>query len=107
MVSAADLLPTLCVRTGADLPAPNLPGRSYVSLATGVPLPKKQPWTKTVFARDRNTAMVRTDRYKLVLSDEGKGPGELYDDNQDPKERVNQYDNTQIMTVKQTLRSAR
>jgi arylsulfatase A-like enzyme len=107
MVSAIDFLPTMCVLTGADLPSPSLPGRSYVSLGTGVPLPKKQPWKTTVFARYRNTAMVRTDRYKLVLRDEGKGPGELYDDKQDPKERVNQYDNPQFLTVKQALRAAR
>src|SRR5215831_15685153 len=104
MVSAVDFLPTMSVLTGADLPSPNLPGRSYVSLATGVPLPKKQPWKTAVFARYRNTSMARTDRYKLVLRDEGKGPGELYDDKQDPKERVNQYDNPQFLTVKATLR---
>jgi hypothetical protein len=39
----------------------------------------------------------------LVVRDEGKGPGELYDDKQDPKERVNQYDNPQFMTVKSSL----
>jgi arylsulfatase A-like enzyme len=70
-------------------------------------LPKKQPWKTTVFARYRNTAMARTDRYKLVWRDEGKGPGELYDDKQDPKERVNQYDNPQFMTVKASLRAAK
>jgi arylsulfatase A-like enzyme len=107
MVSAIDFLPTMCVLTGADLPSPNLPGRSYVSLGTGVPLPKKQPWKTTVFAQYRNTKMVRTDRYKLVLRDAGKGPGELYDDKLDPKERLNQYDNAQFLTVKQTLQAAR
>ncbi len=104
MVSAYDLLPTMSVLTGADLPAANLTGRSYVSLATGVPLPKKQPWKTTVYARYGNTMMVRTDRYKLVLRDDGKGPGELYDDKLDPKERVNQYDNPQFLTVKASLR---
>jgi arylsulfatase A-like enzyme len=107
MVSAIDFMPTICVLSGADLPSASLPGRSYVSLGTGVPLPKKQPWKTTVFARYRNTAMARTDRYKLVWRDEGKGPGELYDDKQDPKERVNQYDNPQFMTVKASLRAAK
>jgi hypothetical protein len=51
--------------------------------------------------------MARTERYKLVLRDEGKGPGELYDLKQDPRERVNQYDNPQFMTVKASLRSAK
>ena len=103
MVSALDLVPTLCVLTGADLPAQDLPGRTYSALATGTPLPKKQPWKTTVFARYRNTAMARVDRYKLVVRDGGKGPGELYDDKMDPKERVNQYDNPQFVTVKNSL----
>ena len=103
MVSATDFLPTACVLAGAELPANDLRGRSYVSLATGVPLPKKQPWKTTVFARYKNTAMARTDRYKLVLRDGGKGPGEIYDDKLDPKERVNQYDNLQFLTVKNSL----
>jgi arylsulfatase A-like enzyme len=107
MISATDFLPTICVVTGANLPSNNLAGRSYASLSTGVPLPKKQPWKTTVFARHRNTSMVRTDRYKLVLRDNGAGPGELYDDKQDPHERVNQYDNPQFMTVKSSLRAAK
>ena len=86
MVSAFDLVPTLCVLTGADLPARDLAGRSYSPLATGTPLPKKEPWKTTVFARYRNTAMARDDRYKLVVRDEGKGPNELYDYKADPKE---------------------
>ena len=103
MVSALDLVPTLCVLTGADLPSRNLSGRTYTPLATGTPLPKKQPWKTTVFAQYRNTAMARVDRYKLVMRDGGKGPGELYDDKTDAKERVNQYDNPQFMTVKNLL----
>jgi arylsulfatase A-like enzyme len=103
MVSALDLVPTLCVVTGADLPATDLPGRSYMLLGTGQPLPKKQPWKTTVFARYRNTAMARIERYKLVQRDDGKGPGELYDLKQDPKERVNQYGNLQFLTVRNTL----
>ena len=47
--------------------------------------------------------MVRSDRYKVVVRNEGKGPGELYDDRLDPREKVNQYDNPQFMTVKNTL----
>jgi arylsulfatase A-like enzyme len=103
LVSAVDLLPTLCVLTGASLPAHDPAGRSYMSLATGIPLPKKERWKTTVFARYGNTAMARIERYKLVQRDGGKGPGELYDNKQDPKERVNQYDNPQFLTVKNSL----
>ena len=103
MVSGADLVPSLCVLTGADLPGRNLSGRAYTPLATGSPLPRKQPWKTTVFALYRNTAMARIERYTLIVRDEGKGPGELYDNKQDPKERVNQYDNPQFLTVKTSL----
>ena len=103
MVSAYDLVPTICDITPADLPARNLCGRSYLALASGKPLPKKQPWRTTVFAQHGDTAMARSDRYKVVLRNEGKGPGELYDDRLDPREKVNQYDNPQFMTVKTTL----
>jgi hypothetical protein len=75
-------------------------------LATGQPLPKKEPWKTTVFARYRNTAMARVERYKLIVREDGKGPGELYDTRQDPKERVNQYDNPQFLTVRNTLAAA-
>ena len=75
-------------------------GRSYLLLVTGKPLPKKQPWRTTVFAQYKDSAMARSDRYKVIVRDEGKGPGELYDDKVDPAEKVNQYDNPQFLTVK-------
>jgi arylsulfatase A-like enzyme len=103
VVSAYDLIPTICDITPAALPDRNLCGRSYLSLAAGKPLPKKQPWRTTVFAQYGDTAMARSDRYKLVVRADGKGPGELYDDKVDPLERVNQYDNPQFLTVKTDL----
>jgi arylsulfatase A-like enzyme len=105
MVSALDLVPTICEIAGAPPPAGNLPGRSYLALAGGKPLPKKQPWRTTVFAVSGDTAMARNDRYKLVVRNEGKGPGELYDDKVDPREKVNQYDNPQFMTVRAALQA--
>jgi hypothetical protein len=47
--------------------------------------------------------MARDKRYKLVLRDQGKGPGELYDVSVDPRERVNQYENPQFVTVRTSL----
>ena len=102
-VSAYDLVPTICDITPAELPERNLCGRSYLALASGKPLPKKQPWRTTVFAQYADTAMARNDRYKLIVRNEGKGPGELYDERVDPRERINQYDNPQFMTVKTGL----
>jgi arylsulfatase A-like enzyme len=103
MVSASDLVPTICDITPAELPARNLCGRSYLALASGKPLPKKQPWRTTVFAPYGATAMARSDRYKLIVRNDGQGPGELYDDKVDARERVNQDANPQFMTVKAAL----
>ncbi len=100
VVSAYDLVPTICDITPAELPDRNLCGRSYLALVTGKPLPKKQPWRTTIFAQCRDTAMARSDRYKVIVRNEGKGPGELYDDKVDARERVNQYDNPQFMTIR-------
>ena len=72
-------------------------------MVTGKPLPKKQPWRTTVFAQYAGTDMARSDRYKVIVRNEGKGAGELYDDKVDPREKVNQYDNPQFMTVKASL----
>lgn len=105
MVSASDLVPTVCDITPAELPQRNLCGRSYLALASGKPLPKKQPWRTTVFAQYGDTAMARTDRYKLIVRNEGKGPGELYDDKVDAREKLNQYENPQFMTVKSSLQA--
>ncbi|HEY1343089.1 MAG TPA: sulfatase/phosphatase domain-containing protein [Bryobacteraceae bacterium] len=103
LVTALDVVPTLCEITGAPLPAGNLYGRSYLPLLTGQPLPKKQPWRTTVCARYQGADMAREERYKLVLRDGGKGPNELFDISQDPRERVNQYDNGSYTTVKDRL----
>ena len=105
IVSAYDLVPTICDITPAELPARNLCGRSYLALASGKPLPKKQPWRTTVFAQYGDTAMARSDRYKLIVRNEGKGPGELYDDKVDPREKLSQYENPQFMTVKASLQT--
>jgi hypothetical protein len=47
--------------------------------------------------------MARDSRYKLIVRDRGKGPGELYDVRSDPSEKVNQYENQQFITVRQRL----
>jgi len=47
--------------------------------------------------------MARVERYKLVVRNEGKGPNELYDINVDPREKVNQYENQQFLTVRTSL----
>jgi arylsulfatase A-like enzyme len=103
LVSTYDLMPTICNLVSAAVPHRNLCGRSYLLLATGKHLPKKQTWRDTVFAQYRDTAMARTPRYKLILRDGDKGPNELYDLPGDPTERANQIDNQQYISVKTTL----
>ena len=103
MVSTYDFVPTICDLLGAQPAGRNLCGRSYLLLATGKPLPKKQPWRTTVFSHYQNTEMARVERYKLVMRDQGQGPGELYDLVADPGERTNQYDNPQFMTTRSPL----
>jgi arylsulfatase A-like enzyme len=102
LVGTCDFVPTICDLTGIEPPAA-LSGRSYLLLATGKPLPKKEKWRTTAFSQLANTGMARADRYKLVERDGGKGPGELYDLVNDPMERANQYENQQFMTVRSAL----
>ena len=103
LVSAYDLLPTLCEFLLVPPVAGEFCGRSYLPLVTAKPFPKKQPWRTTVFAHYKNTEMARVDRYKVVVRDEGKGPGELYDLRLDRDETQNQYDNAQFLEVKNSL----
>lgn len=98
MISAYDLLPSICEAAGATPPTRNLCGRSYLALATGKRLPKKHPWPTTLFGHYRGTDMARDQRYKLVVH-----PNELYDIVLDAAEKSNQYANDQFVSVRNTL----
>ena len=100
IVSAYDLVPTLCDLLEIEAPA-GICGRSYALIATGKPLPKKQRWQSTVFAQLENTWMARNERYKVVVRD--SGPNELYDEQADHDEKTNQFDNQQFVTIKTQL----
>jgi arylsulfatase A-like enzyme len=105
VVSSYDLLPALCAATGTQAPTNrNLCGRSYLPIATNTPFPRKQEWRNLAFGHFRNTGMARDSRYKVVVRDGGDGPGELYDLRTDPREKTNQYDNPQFVTVRERLR---
>lgn len=103
LVSLYDVVPTLCAAAETNGPAKNLCGRSFLPIATGGAFPKRQPWRNQVYAVCRNTAMTRDARYKVVQRDDGKGPNELYDLGVDPREKTNQYDNPQFLTVRDRL----
>lgn len=103
MVSFYAVMPTLCQAAGVTAPA-NLTGRSFLYIARRDPLPKGAPrWRNLVFAHMRDTEMARDTRYKLVLRNQGAGPNEFYDLGSDPREKQNQYDNAQYITVRDRL----
>jgi arylsulfatase A-like enzyme len=103
MVGLYDVLPTVCEIAGAPVPQ-HLCGRSFLRLVEGRLPSKKERWPATqVFGHFQNTEMVRDNRFKLVLRNDGKGPNELYDDRADPRERVNQYENRQFVTVRDQM----
>ncbi|HZT31057.1 MAG TPA: sulfatase-like hydrolase/transferase [Bryobacteraceae bacterium] len=104
LVASYDLLPSLCEAVGATPPEDrNLTGRSYLPLALGQPLPKKQPWRNLVFGHYRNTEMARDEGYKLILRDEGRGPNALYALATDPLESVNCYDDPRFVEARDEL----
>jgi arylsulfatase A-like enzyme len=103
VVSAFDLVPALCDLTPAEPPAATLPGRSYLAMAEGKPLPKKEPWKSLAFVPTGSGGVVRDDRYKLVVRNNGSGPNELYDLRADAQERVNQFDKPEFLTVRTQL----
>jgi choline-sulfatase len=104
LVSFVDVMPSLCELASVDLPeGRRLSGRSYCTLARGEEFPRKQAWRNLVFGHFRNTEMAHGPRFKVIVRDEGEGPGELYDLRTDPGERVNLYGNPQYVTVKDQL----
>ena len=100
LVSAYDLVPSLCDLLSLPVPQRNLCGRSYIPLVTIKPLPKKSPWRKSICSHLGNTTMAREDRYKFVSRNNGQGPNELYDEVVDPGEKTNQADNQQFVTLR-------
>jgi choline-sulfatase len=104
MISFYDVLPTLCEAAGLAPPSDrSLIGRSFLPIARREQLSKNQAWRNLVFAHFRNTEMARDTRYKLVLRNEGKGPNELFDVRNDQREKTNQYENAQFITVRDRL----
>lgn len=103
MISFYDVMPTFCEIIGATPPSRNLCGRSFLPLVARNSRVKPPAWRGTVFAHLRNTDMVRDNRFKLVLRNDGKGPNELFDLRSDPREKVNQIGNAQYLTVKERL----
>ena len=103
LVSAYDVLPTICEAIGAPAPQRNLCGRSFLRILQGGLPSRKQPWPNLALGHFRNTDMARDARFKLVLRNGGKGPNELYDERADAREKINQYDNPQFLNTRDSL----
>jgi arylsulfatase A-like enzyme len=107
LVASYDLFPSLCELTGVKAPGKrNLCGRSYAAIAMNRPLPRRQAWRNLVFGSYAGTEMARDLRFKVVVRGLGAGPNEFYDLRKDPQERVNQYDNPEYLTVRNSLSDA-
>ena len=59
--------------------------------------------TKARALEHRDTIMVRDDRFKLVLRDNGQGPNEFYSYARDPRELRNEYENLNFITVRDRM----
>ncbi len=101
VVSSYDLLPALYDLAGLNAPAGM--GYSYLPFVYGRRLGKNEAWPNVAFGRYQNTEMARDDRYKLVVHDQGKGPGELYDESADAREQNNQIDSPKFANMKDRL----
>lgn len=105
LISSYDFAATLCEALGVP-PSDHLRGSSYLLMATGKPFPKKTRWRATVCGAYKNTEYARVERYKWIQRNDGKGPNELYDLGADPREHMNQADNEQYISTKNTLAAA-
>lgn len=106
LISFYDFVPTVCEITGATVPGRNLVGRSYSNLLFNKPFKKGENWQNLVFGQFRNTEMARDQYYKLVQRNNGEGPNELFDLRQDPRERVNRYEDPGFVTIRERLTNA-
>ena len=104
LVSLADLFPTVCEALSLAPPSGrNLSGRSYLTLASGKPLPKRHPWPDLVCGEMRAAAMARDNRFKFILRPETLGPDEFFDLRNDRGERTNDYANPSFVDARDRL----
>ncbi len=102
VVNSYDLMPA--IRELADVPQPPGDQRpTYLPFVYGRRMPKKQLWPDLALGRSGDTEMARDGRYKLVLRNQGKGPGEFYDEVADAREASNEYDNPKFANMRERL----
>lgn len=99
-VSFYDFLPTICEAAG--IPPPfnrGLCGKSYWPLLEG----RAIPWSNTVYCSFRNTDAIRGERFKYVQRNLGRGPNELFDLQDDPREKTNRINDASLQSVRDGL----
>ncbi|HEY3744548.1 MAG TPA: sulfatase/phosphatase domain-containing protein, partial [Bryobacteraceae bacterium] len=104
LVGTYDFLPMLCELTGATAPDRNLCGRSYYPLVLSRPFPKKERWGSMQYGTFGNTDTASDSRFKLILRDGGKGPNQLFDIRDDPKQITNEFANRNYITTRDDFR---
>ena len=90
-----DLIPTLCDYAGIESP-PQLPGRSLRPLAEGREV---RSWPDQMVVESQAGRMLRTDRFKYVVYEDGKHREQLIDLSEDPGEMVNLAEDPQYGQV--------
>lgn len=94
-----DLYPTILGYAGVDPPDPTL-GTDLAPLVEGTAPGSWRPYLVSETTRnDLNGRMVRTDRYKYVVYDEGRPNEQLFDLEADPGEMVNLATRTRYRSV--------
>jgi len=90
-----DLIPTLCDYAGVE-PPPDLRGRSVRALAEGREV---DGWPDQVVVESRAGRMIRTDRFKYVVYEDGRHREQLTDLEADPGEMTNLAENPKYRDV--------
>lgn len=95
-VSLLDLYPTLVDLAGLQKPD-RLDGRSLLPLLKN----PGSPWNAEALSAYQGHMSIRTDQYRFIRYTDGST--ELYDRSKDPREWVNQTDNSEYSAIKQEL----
>ncbi len=108
LVELSDIAPTILEAAGVERPA-GMQAKSLWPVLTGAETPNREdiyceyynakPWHKDPTAQ---LTCVRTRRHKLVAA-HGRGEGELYDLEADPKETKNLWDDPEYREVKMEM----
>ncbi|MFX3631524.1 MAG: sulfatase [Candidatus Pristimantibacillus sp.] len=103
LMENVDILPTLLEAVGQERPY-GVQGVSQLPVMTGIASNVRDSAITTYDAHDRGIhgKCLRTDKYKLVVF-EGEPYGELFDLENDPGEKVNEYLNPSYKEIKYKL----